>query len=143
MRQNPNEGDPASHRIDKPALGEAGAETEGAQLDSELLRALAASVDRNERVQERFRNAVVRRLARLEARARVLQLSKIADWLPGGPVDEATKREAGIEEMVSELSEEIERKMFEEICVRRDERGETGARRGRPRKWTDCPEYEI
>ena len=34
--------------------------------------------------QERFRNAVVRRLARLEARDRVLQLSKIVDWLPGG-----------------------------------------------------------
>jgi hypothetical protein len=69
MRQNPNEGDSASRRIDKPTVGEAGAETEGPQLNSELLRALAASVDWNERMRERFRVAVVRRLARLDARA--------------------------------------------------------------------------
>jgi hypothetical protein len=62
----------------------AGAVAERSRSNSELLIALAASVDRNERLQERFRNAVVRRLARLEGRARVLQLSKIVDWLPGG-----------------------------------------------------------
>ena len=106
-------------------------------MDSVFLRALAASVDGNERAQERFRNAVVRRLARLEARARVLQLSKIMDWLPGGPVDEAAKREAGCEAMVSELSEEIERKMFKEISVGRDERGAANARRGRRPNWSD------
>jgi hypothetical protein len=41
-------------------------------LDSEVLIALAASAERNEWVQEKFRNAVVRRLARLEARAPVV-----------------------------------------------------------------------
>ena len=136
-------GDLASGRVDEAAVGEAGTETEGPQLNSELLRALAESVVRNERVEERFRNAVVRRLARLEARARVLQLSKIADWLPGGPVDEAVEREAGIEAMVSEVSEEIERGMRNEITDDRDKRGEAGARRGRPRKWADCAMYEI
>jgi hypothetical protein len=113
---------------------EAPAVAERSQSNSELLIALAASVDRNERVQERFRNAVVRKLARLEARARLLQLSKIIDWLPGGPVDEAVRREAGIEAMVSEVSEEIERKMLKEISV---ERGAADAPRGRPRTWSD------
>jgi hypothetical protein len=84
MTHNPSEGDPASDPIDKLAVDQAGAVVKRAQLNSELLIALATSVDRNEWAQEKFRNAVVRRLARLEARARVLQLSKIVDWLPGG-----------------------------------------------------------
>ena len=133
MSDDINQGDPAPDRIDKPAVDQAGAVAGQSQSDSELLRALAAAVDRNERAQERFRNAVVRRLARLEARARLLQFSKIVDWLPGGPVDEAAKREAGIEAMVSEVSEEIERKMFKEMS---GERGGAIARRGRPRKWS-------
>ena len=117
-----------------PAVGLAEAEEERPQSDSEVLRALTASVERNERAQERFRYAVVRRLARLEARARLLQMSKIIDWLPGGPVDTAVEREAGIEAMVSEVSEGIERKMLKEIS---GERGAANARRGRPRKWAD------
>ncbi len=115
-------------------MDQAGATVEWPQSDSEFLRALAASVDRNERAQERFRNAVVRRLARLEARARLLQLSKIIDWLPGGPVDTAVEREAGIEAMVSEVGEEIERKMLKEVSL---ERGAANVRHGRPRKWAD------
>ena len=111
MRQNPNESNPPSDRKTERAVGEAGAEAEWSQSDSELLRALAASVDKNEWAQEKFRNAVVRKLARLEARARVLQLSKIVDWLPGGSVAQAAEREAGIDALVSEVSEEIERKI--------------------------------
>jgi hypothetical protein len=134
MRQNPNESGPASGRFDELAVNQAEAVGGRSQSNSELLRALAASVDRNERAQEKFRNAVVRRLARLEARARLLQLSKIIDWLPGGPVDMAVEREAGIETMVSEVSKEIERKMLKEIS---GERGPANAGRGRPRKWAD------
>jgi len=136
MRHNPNESDAASDRIDKLAVDVDGAVPETSQLNSELLIALGAAMERNERVQERFRNAVVRRLARLEARARVLQLSRIVDWLPGGPVDTAVEREAACEAMVSELSEELERKMFKEISVGRDKRGEANAPRGRRRNWS-------
>ena len=89
-------------------------------------------MERNERAQERFRYAVVRKLARLEARARLLQMSKIIDWVPGS-VSTAVEREAGIEAMVSEVSEEIERKMLREISA---EQGAANARRGRPRKWS-------
>ena len=133
MSDNPNESGPAADLVEKPAVGEAGVEGERPQSDSELLRALAASVDRNERAQERFRYAVVRRLARLEARARVLQLSKIIDWLPGGPVDTAVERETASEAIISELSEEVERRMLREISA---EQGAANARRGRPRKWS-------
>ena len=136
MNGDSNQGDPASDRIDKLAVDQAGAVAEQSQSDSELLRALAAAVDRNEKAQERFRVAVVRRMARLEARARVLQLSKIIDWLPGGPLDTAVERETAYEAMISELSEEIERKMLREISAKGDERGEVMARRGRPRKWS-------
>ena len=133
MSEKVNEGGAASDRIDGTTVDPAGAEAERLQSDSEVLRALAASVERNERVQERFRYAVVRRLVRIEARARVLQLSKIIDWLPGGPVSTAVEREAGIEAMVLEVSAEIERKMFKEISV---ERGAANARRGRPLRWS-------
>jgi hypothetical protein len=94
-------------------------------------------VDRNERAQEKFRNAVVRRLARLEARARLLQLSDIVNSLKWGPVDKAAKQEADCEALISELSEELERKMFREISVGRGGRCEAGARRGRRPKWSD------
>jgi hypothetical protein len=129
MRDNPNESDPAADL--------AGAGPDRARLNSELLKALAASVERNEQVQEKFRNAVVRRLARMEARARVLQLSKIVDWFPGGPVDEAAKREASCEELISQLGQELEQKMLKEISGERDGRSEAVARRGRLRTWSD------
>jgi hypothetical protein len=93
----------------------AGAGAERSQSNSELLMALAASVDRNERVQEKFRIAVVRRLARLEARARLLQLSSIVDWLPGGPGDEVAKREAGCEAMVAEDLKISKRNSFRRV----------------------------
>ena len=48
-------------------------------------------------------------------------------------MDEAAKREAGCEAMVSELSAEIEIKMFKEISV---ERRAANARRGRPLRWS-------
>jgi hypothetical protein len=133
MSDNANEGGPASEQIGNAAVGQGGAPAEQPLSDSELLRALAASVDRNERAQERFRYAVVRRLARLEARARLLQMSKIIDWVPGS-VSTAVEREAGIDAMVAEVSEEIERKMLKEIS---GEPGTANSRRGRPRKWAN------
>ena len=116
---------------------------------SDVVAALASSVERNELAQEKFRYAVVRKLARLEARARVLQLSDIVDPRTFASVSRAVEQEAGIESMVSELSEELERKMYKEISVGNSERGEAYSRRGRARRgekqrnWADCPEYEI
>jgi len=140
MRPNAVKSDAAADRIDKTAADLGGAISERSQLSGDLLLALMAALDRNEWAQERFRNAVMRRLARLEARARLLQLSQIVDWLPGGPVAEAVKREARCEAMVSEVSEEIERNMRKEISGGRDGRGEAIARRGRRQKWS---EWEI
>ena len=136
MTDNPSENGPAADRVDKLAVGDAGAEVERPQSDSELLRALAASVDRNERAQERFRYAVVRRLARLEARARVLQASEFVDPLKCCSVGRAAEQIEACEALISEMSEEIERKMLREISSKGDERGEVTARRGRPRKWS-------
>jgi len=136
MTHNPYESDPAPEPTDKLAVDQAGAVAERLHLNSELLRALAASVDRNERAQERFRYAVVRRLARLEARARVLQASEFVDPLKCCSVGRAAEQIEACEALISEMSEEIERKMLREISSKGDERGEVTARRGRPRKWS-------
>ena len=54
-------------------------------------------------------------------------------------MDEAAKREAGCEAMVSELSEEIERKMFKEMSVERAQRRRaTEDRRVGPPGRFDC-----
>ena len=121
-------------RIEETAVDQAGATVEWPRSDSELLRALAASVDRNERVQEKFRNAVVKKLARLEARARVLQADQFVDPLKCCSVGRAAEQIEACEMLISEMSEEIEGKMFKEISV---ERGAANARRGRPRNWSD------
>ena len=131
MKDNPSESGPGQNVINKVVMEQAATATEGSQSDSELLRALAASVDRNERMQEKFHYAVVRRLARLEARARVLQLFNIVDSLKFGPVDRAVEQQAGIEAMVLELSAEVEQKMFDELS----EKSQGRARRGGKRNW--------
>jgi hypothetical protein len=65
MTHNPNASDPASDQIGKLAADLGGAVPERSELNLELLIALTASVERNERVQEKFRNAVGRSLAHL------------------------------------------------------------------------------
>ncbi|HSU55859.1 MAG TPA: hypothetical protein VLT36_17520 [Candidatus Dormibacteraeota bacterium] len=113
------------------AADQAKAGPDGSRSDSEVLTALAAAVEKNERAQERFRNAVVRKLARLEARARVLQLSNIVDSLTvGQPLRPAGERDARLEAVVLELSEDIERRMRNEISDDRGKRG-AGARRAK------------
>jgi hypothetical protein len=88
-------------------------------------------------VQEKFRYAVVRSLARIEARARLLQLSEIVNsQFMGGPVRPPADQEADIEAMVSEVSEEVERKILRAIYGGRDAGG-TRARRGRIPNWSD------
>lgn len=133
MTNNPSENGPAADQVGKVVVGEGGAEAAGPQSDSELLRALATSVDRNEKAQERFRLAVVRRLARLEARARVLQASDFAD-----PrfVMRGAEAIVACEALISEMGDEIERKMLSEISSKGDEHDEARPRRGRPRKWS-------
>lgn len=98
------------------------------QSNRQLVSAIAASVERNERVHEKFQNAVVRSLARIEARVRLLQLSEIVDSLRLGMGKPAAEQEAGIEAMVSDLSKELERVMLKKIyreakCTRQSERG--------------------
>ena len=83
---------------------------------------------------------MVRRLARIEARARVLQLCDIVNpLLKGAPVRKPGDQATDIEAMVLGLSEEIEQKMLREIYGGRDAGG-AGARRGRIPKWS---EWEI
>ena len=128
MKRDQSEGGAVPDQITNMAMDLAGVVADRSQLNLELLTALAASVDRNERVQEKFRNAVVRKLARLEARARVLQISEIVDSLKFGPLAPAVEQEAGFEAMVTELSGELGRKMFKGISGGRDERSGSAPR---------------
>ena len=105
--------------------------------DSQVLHALAAAADRHERVRERFRSVVVRRLARLEARVRVLQADRILDSVESGPEGMAKAKEASYESLVSEVSEELERMMFAEMSGGRDARSQAAGPGGRGAKWSD------
>ena len=105
--------------------------------DSEVLRTLAASAHRHERVQERFRGVVVKGLAQLEARVRVLQADRILDSVRLQSEGMAKVKEASYESLVSEVSEELERRMFGEMSGGRVGRSQAAGSPGRGAKWSD------
>jgi len=108
---------------------------ERSQMNKELLITLAHAVGRNEKVQHRFRNAVLLRLSRIEATVGLIhgaQLAEAQKWKPGFE-DKLDRQAEASEEFIKQKSDELGFKMAKYIY---GESEEPILPRGGRRKWS-------
>jgi len=122
--------------------GIAEATAERVRLSGELLQALAHAIAANEKVQRKFRIAVLMRLSRIETIANLTYVAEMGGQRRNEPCFEEKLRDDAkhAEEFISQQTDHMVLPMIKYIY------GETELPAPKPKaraKWSDCPSYEI
>jgi hypothetical protein len=104
------------------------------RMSLDLLQQLACAVAANEKIQQRFRTAVLIRVSRIEATVKLIHGAQIADAHNCVDSKEMTQHAKASDEFIAKDSNELGLAMVKYIYGHSDEKG---LRRDGRRKWSD------
>jgi hypothetical protein len=115
---------------------------ERVMLSGELLKSMTEAMARRDKIEQRFRSAVIHKLARMEAVLALVHVSHIArDQRPFDYYEDKFMEDSrAAEEWISRRSDESGLAAVKYIY---GEGEEASAKPKKRRKWSDSPQYEI